>query len=58
MARMDGLSPRTRRNSGWKIWKNGGLVSVGLKCSSKAFCRKRPLSPKTLYVRELITCSQ
>lgn len=45
--RMDAEVPRTLvTKSGWKIWKNGGLVFVGLKNCVIEDCRKVPFSPR------------
>ena len=51
MERMVAFGPRMSRNSGWKTWKNGGDVRVGLKNSVMASLRKEPLMPRTLNVR-------
>ena len=53
MARMVADGPRILRKSGWKTWKNGGVLFVGLKNSSVADCRKVPFMPRTLKARGL-----
>lgn len=49
-ARMFAFGPRIFRKSGWKTWKKGGVVFVGLK-NSVAGARKEPLGPSTLNAR-------
>lgn len=43
----DALGPRMERKSGWKIWKRGGVLFVGLKVCKNPFCRNVAFWPRT-----------
>lgn len=49
ITRIDGFVPRIERKSSLKIWKNGGVVPVGLK--SVEVLRNGPDDPRTANVR-------
>lgn len=55
---IEGLDPKISKKASSNIWKNGGLVDVGLKNWLKEDVRKEPLAPNTANDFGSMNCTQ